>query len=99
MFRSAASLLSSLAQLGQQPTPAEKMAHYRPTKNPGIVLVGSHVQKTTQQLGQLLQEDRVVGIEIDVVPLRDRPDERNTILQETLDTVNQVFVQSKTPVI
>lgn len=99
LFRSAASLLSSLAQLGQQPTPAEKMAHYRPTKNPGIVLVGSHVQKTTQQLNQLLQEDRVVGIEIDVVRLRDRPHDRNTILQETLDTVNQVFAQEKTPVI
>lgn len=99
LFRSAASLLSSLAQLGQQPTPAEKMARYRPTNNPGIVLVGSHVQKTTQQLEQLLQEDRVVGIEIDVVRLRDRPQERNTILQETLDTVNQVFAQEKTPVV
>ncbi|HEY9770760.1 MAG TPA: four-carbon acid sugar kinase family protein [Coleofasciculaceae cyanobacterium] len=99
LFRSAASLLSSLAQLGQQPTPAEKMARYRPTNNPGIVLVGSHVQKTTQQLSQLLQQDRVAGIEIDVVRLRDRPQDRNTILQETLDTVNQIFAQEKTPVI
>ncbi|MGF1587849.1 MAG: four-carbon acid sugar kinase family protein [Pleurocapsa sp.] len=99
LFRSAASLLSSLAQLGQQPTPAENMARYRPTANPGIVLVGSHVQKTTQQLSQLLQEEQVVGIEIDVVRLRDRPQDRHTILQETLDTVNQIFAQEKTPVI
>ncbi len=99
LFRSAASLLSSLAQLGQQPTPAENMARYRPTNKPGIVLVGSHVQKTTEQLSQLLQEDQVVGIEIDVVRLRDRPQERNTILQETLAKVNQVFAEDKTPIV
>ncbi len=52
LFRSAASLLSSLAQLGQQPTPAEKMARYRPTNNPGVVLVGSHVQ-TSRKDGAL----------------------------------------------
>ncbi len=46
-----------------------------------------------------MQEDQVVGIEIDVVRLRDRPQDRNTILQETLDTVNQIFAQEKTPVI
>lgn len=99
LFRSAASLLTSLAQLGLQPTPPEKMAHYRPTDKPGVVLVGSHVQKTTQQLNRLLKEPRVVGIEVDVVRLRAKPQERNTILEETLATLREVFSQEQTPVV
>lgn len=99
LFRSAASLLTSLAQLGDQPTAAENMGDYKPTDKPGVVLVGSHVQKTTQQLNQLLKEDDVVGIEVDVLRLRDRPQEKNIILQQTLDEVEQAFTQDKTPVV
>ena len=99
LFRSAASLLTSLAQLGPQPTPPEEMAHYRPTDRPGVVLVGSHVQKTTQQLKRLLEETKVVGIEVDVVRLRQRPQERNAIVRETLDGVDRVFDRGKTPVV
>ena len=99
LFRSAASLLTSLAQLGQQPVPAEKMSSYKPTDKPGVVLVGSHVQKTTEQLNQLLKEDRVVGIEVDVVRLRDQPQAKDTILQETLARLKQVCDRDKTPVV
>lgn len=97
LFRSAASLLTSLAQLGQQPT--EKMTSYRPTTKPGVVLVGSHVQKTTQQLQRLLQDEQVVGIEIDVARLRDRPEEKKAIVQSTLNQIESVFSQEKTPVV
>lgn len=99
LFRSAASLLTSLAQLGSQPTSAENMTSYRPTDKPGVVLVGSHVQKTTQQLSQLLQAEQVGGIEIDVKSLRDRPEAKNAIIKSTLEQVEQVFNQGKTPVI
>lgn len=99
LFRSAASLLTSLAQLGSQPTSAENMTSYRPTDKPGVVLVGSHVQKTTQQLSQLLQAEQVGGIEIDVKSLRDRPEAKNAMIQSTLEQVEQVFNQGKTPVI
>lgn len=99
LFRSAASLLTSLAQLGQQPTAPEKMALYRPTDKPGVVLVGSHVQKTTQQLELLLQEEDTVGIEVDVVRLRDSPEAKNVMLLETLAVVERVFTEGKTPVV
>ena len=98
LFRSAASLLTSLAQLGEQPTPPDLMATYRPTEQPGVVLVGSHVQKTTQQLNRLLEED-VVGIEVDVVSLRDRPQDKDVILRGTLERVNQAFTEGKTAVV
>jgi uncharacterized protein YgbK (DUF1537 family) len=99
LFRSAASLLTSLAQLGLQPIAAENMARYRPTEQPGVVLVGSHVQKTTQQLNQLLKQEQVVGIEVDVVALRDRPQTKQAILESILTAVAEVFAQGKTPVI
>ncbi len=99
LFRSAASLLTSLAQLGEQPIPPEKMADYKPNDKPGVILVGSHVQKTTQQLNQLLTKDGVAGIEVDVVRLRAQPQSRTSILQETLDSVQRVFTQGQTPVV
>lgn len=99
LFRSAASFLTSLAQLGKQPTQAEKMASYKPTDQPGVVLVGSHVTKTTKQLKQLLQETDTTGIEVNVVRLRDHPQERNAILQETIDLVITTWEQKQTPVV
>lgn len=99
LFRSAASLLTSLAQLGQQPTAPEKMSNYRPTNKPGVVLVGSHVKKTTQQLTQLLQEEGIVGIEVNVTRLRDRPQDRDTILKETLIALEKAFNSGKSPVV
>jgi uncharacterized protein YgbK (DUF1537 family) len=99
LFRSAASLLTSLAQLGSQPIPPDKMSSYKPTDQPGVVLVGSHVQKTTQQLNKLLQEAEVVGIEVDVVLLCAQPQAREAILQEILTRLQQVFEVGKTPVV
>ena len=99
LFRSAASLLTSLAKLGKQPIPAEKMAEYKPTDKPGVVLVGSHVQKTTQQLGELLKQPGVAPIEVDVVRLRDQPGERETMLQEILSQVKEAYDAGKNPVI
>ncbi len=99
LLRSAASILTSLAQLGKQPVPAEAMAQYKPTDKPGVVLVGSHVQKTTQQLEQLLQESDVVGIEIDVKQLREKPQQKELLLQETLEKVKSIHQSGKTPVV
>ncbi|MDJ0729933.1 MAG: four-carbon acid sugar kinase family protein [Crocosphaera sp.] len=99
LFRSAASILTSLAQLGQQPIAAEAMAEYKPTDKPGVVVVGSHVKKTTQQLQDLLTQSDVVGIEVDVRELRDYPDHKDTLLNNILEQVKTVYEQGKTPVV
>jgi uncharacterized protein YgbK (DUF1537 family) len=99
LFRSAASLLTSLARLGKQPIAPDGMAQYKPTDRPGAVIVGSHVRKTTQQLTQLLEQTGIGGIEVDVVRLRDQPQEREAILHETLNSVVRVFELEKTPVV
>lgn len=99
LFRSAASILTSLAQLGKQPIAPEDMAKYKPTTKPGAVIVGSHVKKTTQQLEQLLKEPTTVGIEVDVTQLRNDPSQRETLLTQTLQRVKEVHRAGKTPVV
>lgn len=99
LFRSAASLLTSLAQLGQQPVSAAEMASYRASDRPGVVLVGSHVQKTTEQLQRLLEEEQVVGIEVDVASLRDRPEDQASLRQSISDAVELAFAENKTAVV
>ncbi|MDJ0510054.1 MAG: four-carbon acid sugar kinase family protein [Crocosphaera sp.] len=99
LFRSAASILTSLAQLGKQPIAAEEMAKYKPTDKPGVVLVGSHVKKTTQQLQDLLTQSDIVGIEVDVKQLRDNPDKKDELLNNILEKVKTVHENNQTPVV
>jgi uncharacterized protein YgbK (DUF1537 family) len=99
LFRSAASLLTSLAGVGKQPVAPAKMAKYKPTHNPGVVLVGSHVQKTSQQLENLLKEPDTVPIEVNVVLLSEDSSQRDQILSDTLTQVEQAYYTGKTPVI
>lgn len=99
LFRSAASILTSLAGLGKQPISAEAMAKYKPTDNSGVIIVGSHVKKTTQQLKQLLQQPDILGIEIDVTILRDNLLDRDKIIKSALEKVTQALNENKTPVV
>ncbi len=76
LFRSAASLLTGLAEgagrpLGPQPLDATGLAALRRREAtgqalPGLVLVGSHVTLADQQLAVLLAEERCVGLELPV---------------------------------
>lgn len=99
LFRSAASLLTSLARLGSQPIAPEAMSTAKPTDKPGVVLVGSHVSKTTRQLQELLKEPGVAGIEVDVVRLRDSLKEKPVIATEVTKAVRQAWEQGQTPAV
>ena len=100
LFRSAASLLTALAELPPQPVPPEKMSQYVRGGKPGVAIVGSHVKKTTQQLQHLLQETGIVGIEVDVVQLLDDSLEQPTeLLNQTLEKVHAAHNAGKTPVV
>ena len=100
LFRSAASLLTALAQLPPQPIAPEDMAQYRRSARPGVVIVGSHVRKTTEQLVHLLTQPGVSGIEIEVKRLqRTGMDGFASILQETLEQVKMSYEAGQTPVV
>ena len=100
LFRSGASILTSLADLSHQPVSADEMSKYVKDGKPGAVIVGSHVKKTSDQLERLLEEPNTVSIEIDVSHLlEDAPEYRTKILDEILEKVRTAHADGKTPVI
>ena len=100
LFRSGASILTSLANLGSQPIPATEMSQYVRDGKPGAIIVGSHVTKTTEQLTELLKTDGIVGVEIDVAQLiANDPTVRAQLLTTTLDRINTIHAAGDTPAI
>jgi uncharacterized protein YgbK (DUF1537 family) len=82
--------------LPPQPVPAERMREYVKDGRPGVVVVGSHVKKTTEQLGELLKQEGVVPVEVDVNRL---PEQVSELLPQILARVEMAHAQGKTPVI
>jgi uncharacterized protein YgbK (DUF1537 family) len=100
LFRSAASILTSLANLGEQPIPSDRMAQYVRNGKPGAIIVGSHVKKTTEQLHELLHADGIVGVKVDVAKLlKDSPQVRYDLVFAVLDRVRCIHEQGDTPAI
>ena len=96
LFRSAASLLTALAQLPPQSVAANAMRQYVRNGKPGAVIVGSHVKKTTAQLNQLLKEPNIVSIEVNVDRIAT---ERTALLKDVLQQAAQAHAADTTPVI
>jgi uncharacterized protein YgbK (DUF1537 family) len=97
LFRSAASLLTALATLPPQPIAAKDMAQYVREGKPGVVIVGSHVKKTTEQLQQLLNQPGIVGVEVEVARLLEGA--ADDLLAKTIAQVNEIHTSGKTPVV
>ena len=74
LFRSAASLLTAFAKLPPQPVNAGDMSAYVRDQRPGIVLVGSHVARTSAQLAYLMAHTDIVPVEVDVAQLKSGKD-------------------------
>jgi uncharacterized protein YgbK (DUF1537 family) len=96
LCRSAAGIVSALAALPPQPVAAEAMRRYVRSDRPGIVLVGSHVSKTTRQLQQLLAEPDVAPVEVDVTRL---PEQAKSLLANVLERIEAAHAQRLTSVI
>jgi uncharacterized protein YgbK (DUF1537 family) len=99
LFRSAASILTALAQLPPQPIAAAEMSAYVRGQKPGAVIVGSHVKKTTEQLQHLLEAPGVQGVEVAVSELLAGGIGATALLAQILEQVNQIHTQGQTPVI
>jgi len=96
LFRSAASLLTALTKLPPQPVPAERMREYVKEGKPGVIVVGSHVKKTTEQLAQLLKQPDVAPVEVDVNHL---PEKTGDLLERIIYEVDRAHARGLTPVI
>ncbi|MBR5850359.1 MAG: hypothetical protein IKZ12_04795 [Alistipes sp.] len=91
VIRSSSSLpkaMSGIAEQGYLAAPA--------TGARGVVVVGSHVKKSTEQLMHLLESERVRGVEIDVEAiLNDSP----TLMTDILGLAAQHYAEGYTPVL
>ena len=96
LFRSAASLLTALAKLPPQPVPAEAFSKLVRAGKPGAFVVGSHVAKTTAQLGELLKQPGTVGLPLNVARL---PDARAELAAALIHSVAHAHKQGLTPVV
>lgn len=97
LYRTAASFVA--ARIGQRHSgvlPSNVIA--RPTANGGLVVVGSHVPKTTAQLGHLLLGGNVVGIELPVPALLD-PACRATAIRTSLGAANRAIADGRDTVL
>ncbi len=96
LFRSAASWLTALTRLPPQPVPAERMGQYVKAGRPGVVVVGSHVKKTTEQLAVLLRQPGIVPVEVDVNIL---PEQTESLLRQVTEAVARAHRDGATPVV
>lgn len=96
LFRSAASLLTALARLPSQPVAAQDMAQYVRDGRAGAIIIGSHVNKTTAQLEQLLKMPGVTPIEVNVDQL---PEQRDVLLAQIINQCAHSHAAGNTPVI
>ncbi|GAB4217510.1 MAG: four-carbon acid sugar kinase family protein [Synechococcales cyanobacterium] len=102
LLRSAASILTALADLPPQPIAPQAMHQLARSEAPGAIIVGSHVRKTTTQLQHLLTQPGIRGIEVTVerlLPGEDLGSRRTSLLEEITATVAHVHSQGLTPVV
>jgi len=88
LFRSAASLLTSFAALPPQPVAAADMARFVRGHRPGVILVGSHVERSTRQLQHLIEHSEVVPIHIDLDTFSG---DQNRLVRDLLGQVSQAL--------
>lgn len=96
LFRCAAGLVRVMACI---PTaPLLSGAHLREdTGRGGLVMVGSHVQKTTRQLQRLLELDGLCPLEMDVRRLTD-PRQAESAVEEAVSAIEKAILSGRTAV-
>jgi uncharacterized protein YgbK (DUF1537 family) len=96
LFRSAASLLTALAKLPPQPVPADAFFRLMRNTKPGVVIIGSHVAKTTAQLSELLKQPGTVGLPLNIARL---PEGCAALVSELTHSVAHAHLQGLTPIV
>ena len=96
MFRVAAGLVRVMANIEQKPLLSGAQLNTSSDLG-GLVIVGSHVKKTTMQLERLLTLDSVESTELDVNRIGEEDFE--SYLQETIAHVKSIIMTGKTAVV
>ena len=110
LFRTAASFISSLSK--KDKNNKENLKNFQTKKNnskknlkSGLIVVGSHVETTTNQLNNLLTLDSCKPIEIDIFEFNDLLKSKNSfekllfLKNKILKEIRYIFSESLTPVL
>lgn len=71
MFRTAASIVKVMGDVTDQPLLSRRQMVVKETQNGGIIVVGSHTEKTTQQLECLKELDNIKFVQMDASLVKD----------------------------
>ncbi len=91
LFRSAASLLTALAALPPQPVAPTEMGRFTRNGRPGVVLMGSHVGKSTRQLEHLMANADIAGLEVEL----DRLDDADGLIADLISAVEAAAAEGR----
>ncbi|MBQ0085743.1 MAG: hypothetical protein KBS65_05835 [Prevotella sp.] len=96
VIRSSSSLPKAMAHVPDQPLLEKDILENGTDNSCGVVIVGSHVKKTTGQLEELLKCDGTEGVEVDVEEILHTPESLRKEVTQRLSALN---AQHITPVI
>ena len=101
IYRTAASFVRARAGLGERPllTREELLGRNAPPYLPGLVLVGSHVRRSGEQLARLLALAGVVGIELRVPEILDGEERARIEIAKASDAAGAALRAGLTPVV
>ncbi len=110
LFRSAASLLNSFSGINPIFLKKQSLKNYRRRNKigeylPGMILVGSHISLSTNQLTRLLEDSNCVGLELSVQRILDCFESKSTdvFLANEINylcfKVKEIFINNQTPVL
>ena len=101
LYRTGASFVRARAGITGRPllTRADLLPAPLPTQARGLVVVGSHVQRTSEQLTRLLSHPRTVALEVHVPDLLATEERRVTELARVSMSVHDALMKYETPVV
>jgi len=101
VYRTAASFVRARAGLGERPllTRTELLGPGAPAGLPGLVVVGSHVKRTGEQLARLLVLPDTVGIELSVPAILEDGQPRGRAIADAVRATTAALLAGQTPVV
>lgn len=101
LYRTAASFVRARAGLLARPllSRAELLGSQAPPRLPGLVVVGSHVRRTSEQLGRLLLCPEVIGIQLSVREVLDGRAARDREVERVGGAARAALRAGRTPVV
>jgi len=94
MFRSAAALTKVIGGVSDKNLLTREEIMNEDTNNGGLIIIGSHVKKTTEQLEELKKSDAVDFIEFNVHLVLE-PEQFEKELDRVVETTNKLIIEGK----